>query len=121
MKLLSAIACAVVLTAASSPAVASTVLGSDITANQILGTDVHYRFGNTASSIGSCGGSYWDVSGQGALFQLCAELFDHDGVAPFYTVTEGLTAFGDFRDTQLTALFPNAFPLLNPTSPPTGP
>ena len=48
MKLLSAIACAVVLTAASSPAVASTVLGSDITANQILGTDVHYRFGNTA-------------------------------------------------------------------------
>lgn len=98
---------------ASSPAFASTVLGSDITEGENLGVNVHYRFGDTPSTTGSFAGSFWDISGQGAVFQLCAELLDHDGVAPSYSVTEGLTSFGDVRDTQLTALYSNAFPLLD--------
>lgn len=113
MKLFGTIACALVLASASSPAFASTVLGSDITEGQNLGVDVHYRFGDRPSSTGSFAGSFWDISGQGAVYQLCAELFDHDGVAPSYSVTEGLTSFGDIRDAQLKTLYSNAFPLLN--------
>jgi hypothetical protein len=101
------------LAGASSPAFASTVLGSDITEGENLGVNVHYRFGDRPSTTGSFAGSYWDISGQGAVYQLCAELRDHDAVAPSYSVTEGLTTFGDVRDAQLTTLYSNAFPLLN--------
>ena len=113
MKLFATVACALVLAGAASPAFSATVLGSEITTGENLGVDVHYRFDNQPSTTGSFAGSFWNITGQGAVYQLCAELYDHDGVAPSYSVTEGLTSFGDIRDTQLTALYSNAFPLLN--------
>lgn len=113
MKLFGTIACAIVLASAAAPAFASTVLGSDISEGQNLGVNVHYRFGDKPSTTGSFAGSFWEIKGEGSVFQLCAELFDHDAVAPSYSVTEGLTSFGDVRDAQLTALYSNAFPLLN--------
>lgn len=82
MKLFGTISCAIVLAGAASSAFASTVLGSDITEGQNLGVDVHYRFGAASSGTGSFAGSFWNIAGQGAVYQLCAELLDHDAVAP---------------------------------------
>ncbi len=112
MRIFTALAGALILSTAI-PAAASTVSGSAITTGPQYQTSVHYRFGANPSSVGGFGGSYWDVAGSGSFFQVCAELFDHDGVAPSYTVTGGITSVGDFRDAQLTALFSNAYPLLD--------
>ena len=82
MKLFGTISCAIVLAGAASSAFASAVLGSDITEGQNLGVDVHYRFGAASSGTGSFACSFWNIAGQGAVYQLCAELLDHDAVAP---------------------------------------
>ena len=113
MKIFGTIACALVLAGAASPALASTVLGSDITTGEYLGVDVHYSSGGASVGTTSFGGSFWKIAGQGAVYELCAEVFDHDDVAPSYSVTEGLTSYGDVRDAQLTTLYSNAFPLLS--------
>lgn len=112
MRIITALVGALVI-GTSIPAMAATVPGSAITAGPQYGTNVHYRFGERPSNVGSFGGSYWDIAGSGILFQVCAELRDHDEIAPLYTVTSGITTFGDFRDAQLTALFANAYPLLD--------
>lgn len=112
MRIVTALVGALVITT-PLPAMAATVAGSAITESPQYGTDVHYRFGTRPSNVGSFGGSYWDIAGRGSFFQVCAELFDHDEIAPLYSVTSGIATFGDFRDAQLTALFANAYPLLD--------
>lgn len=106
-------AAAAFFTLAAPGANAATVMGSDITDGSMLGADVHYQVGGASAGTTSYGGSYWNIAGQGSVYQLCAEIFDSSDIAPFYTVTSGITAFGDMRDAQLTALLSNAFPLLD--------
>lgn len=75
--------------------------------------NVQYRFGAEPSNVGGFPGTFWDVAGFGSVFQVCAELHDDDLLPASFTVTSGISAFGDIRDSQLTALFSNAYPLLD--------
>lgn len=113
MKKIVVLAGALALGCASVPAVAATVSGADITTGAFQTSNVHYRYDDYSAGVGSFSGTYWNVVGLGSVFQVCAELFDSDAVASSYTVTTGISAFGNFRDTQLKTLFSNAYPLLD--------
>jgi len=117
MKKLMRLAAAAALGCAAAPALSAMpgiVAGSAITEGDFMSADVHYRVGAVpGESPGSFSGTYWDIAGLGTYYQVCVERENEDKVAPFYTVTSGISVFGDVRDTQLMALFSNAFPLLD--------
>jgi hypothetical protein len=86
---------------------ASTISESQITAGPMLGA---------TSSVGGSyyGGSYWNVTGVGSVFELCMEPQLSGNVAASYDVIQGFSWFGSPQaDNVEIALLSNAFPILN--------